>query len=188
LSVTRPIRLFYLLYISKPQTDRLIYRAIDRSRIASIVELGVGKAQRALRMIEVASRHVPPGQVSYVGVDLFEDRSLGDAAGTGISLKAAYRLLRSRGARARLLPGDPDSALARAANHLAKADLLVVSSGLPVASLARAWYYLPRILHAKSHVFVEKTAGPSGQTTIYRLSLDQVHLLATKAARLRRAA
>jgi len=55
LSATRRIRLFYLLYISKPQTNRLIYRAIDCSRTGTIVELGVGDVQRALRMIEVAS-------------------------------------------------------------------------------------------------------------------------------------
>ncbi len=139
-------------------------------------------------MIEVASQHMPPGRVSYVGVDLFEDRSARDAAGAGISLKAAYRLLRSSGARARLLPGDPYSALARAANHLGKADLLVVSSGLPATSLVRAWYYFPRLLHAKSQVFVEKMADRSGETTVCRVSLDQVHLLAARAARLRSAA
>jgi hypothetical protein len=139
-------------------------------------------------MIEVASQHAPSNQVSYTGVDVFEDRSPGDVRQEGISLKAAHRLLRPSGVRLRLLPGDPYSVLARMANHLGKADLLIVSSRLPAPSLARAWYYVPRMLHAASQVFVEKAAVSAGEITIRRLSLDHVHLLASKATRLHRAA
>ena len=188
LSVTSRIRLFYLLHISKPHTDRLIYQAIDRYRVRAIVELGMADGMRALRMIEVASHRTPPNQVSYTGVDLFEAGSVEDGRGTGITLRAAHRLLHPTGVRARLLPGDPCSVLVRTANQMGKADLLVISSGLDIKSLAEAWYYVPRMLHARSQVFVEKTADSTGQPAWRRLSADQVQILASKAARLRRAA
>jgi len=111
--------------------------------------------------------------VSYVGVDLFEDRSTADAAAQRISLKAAHRLLCSSGARVRLLPGDPYSVLARAANHLGKADLVVVSSELP----GHRWPApgtTSRDSAREIQVFAERTAGPTGETRVCRLSLDQV--------------
>ncbi len=188
MSVTSRIRLFYLLHISKPRTDRLIYQAIDRYRVRTIVELGMADGTRALRMIEVASHRTPPNQVSYTGADLFEAGSVEGGRGTGITLREAHRLLHPTGVRARLLPGDPCSVLVRTANQMGKADLLVVSSGLDLKSLARAWYYVPRILHARSQVFVEETAVSTGQTGFRRLSPSHVQALASKAARLRRAA
>jgi hypothetical protein len=161
------LRFCYLSYLSKPISDRLLYRVILRRRYKSILECGIGAAVRALRMIEAATFHVPPDQVQYTGIDLFEAR--GDSSGGNVLLlKEAHRLLKATGARIRLLPGDPFSALARAANTLLGTDLVVISADQDPRSVAHAWYYLPRLLHCGSQVYLEEAQRP-GKTGIWRL-------------------
>jgi len=134
-----------------------------------IVELGVGNGLRATRMIEAASLWVPVDQVQYTGVDLFEARA--DSHERGLTIKQAHRLLQATGARVRLLPGDCLSALARAANTLSNSDLVVISADQDADRLARAWFYLPRMLHAGSLVFLEEAV--EGGVTAFRLVARQ---------------
>ena len=112
------LRTFYLSYLSKPSSNRPIYRAIRRYRPRKILELGVGFGARAVRMIEVAGRFCPVGEIQFTGLDLFEARSAVD--GSGVTLKMAHRLLRSAGARIQLVPGELSSGLARVANAVVK--------------------------------------------------------------------
>lgn len=135
------------------------------------MEVGIGRGRRALRMIELATLHGPPEQIRYVGVDLFEARQ--KAESPGLSLKGAYQLLRTTGARIQLLPGDPRSALSRAANTLTGVDLVVVSpqeDGLPLDAL---WFYLPRMLHEAATVLVQH-AGPGGPMAVRRLTARDI--------------
>ena len=185
MSVTSQLKLFYLTYLSKPPENRLLYRDIHRRRVRKILELGIGAGQRAVRMIEVARLHAPAVQISYTGIDLFEARSAAD--GPGVTLKLAHRLLKATGVRIQLLPGDPLSALSRAANDLAGTDLVVISSRLDALSLARAWFYVPRLLHDGSLVFVEHPHSGGGGAIYERLSRDEIDRLAA-AATARRAA
>jgi hypothetical protein len=117
--------------------------------------LGIATGQRALRMIDVAQLASPGEEVHYVGVDPFESRSESD--GPGLTLKAAHQLLRRDGVRVQLVPGNLAAALARVANSLGKVDLLIVPAALESASFARAWFFVPRMLHEQSLVFVEQT-------------------------------
>jgi len=142
--------------------------------------MGLGFGQRALRMIEMASRACPDEPVRYVGVDLFEMRTAAD--GPGVTLKMAHRLLKASGAKIQLLPGDPFSALARSANSLPKIDLVVVSSRWDAANLAPAWFYVPRLLHDDSRVFVE-TQQAEGKPSMRLVSPDEVRALAGSAMR-----
>lgn len=179
------LRFLYLSYLSKPISDRLIYRAMSRQRTLKIVEMGVGRCQRAAYMIEVAGFNVPVAEIQYTGIDLFEARSAAD--GPGVTLRTAHRLLKSTGARVRLLPGDPFSTLARAANSLAGTDLVVISADQDPHSLARAWFYLPRMLHPSSLVFREEKRSGSQGPTLRQVSLAEINRLAV-APRLRKAA
>lgn len=181
---TNRLRVFYLLHLSKPLHNRPIYQAIARRGVKSIVELGVGTGQRAMRMIEVAARRTPAGQIRYTGVDLFEARSPRDTQ--GMPLKMAHRLLQATGAQIRLVPGDPFAALARSANCLGPTDLVIISHELDPALLAPAWFYLPRILHAGSHVLTEHRDAVGG-VRIQEVPCEEVSRLAAVAAR-RRAA
>lgn len=78
-------QLFYLLHLSQPAADRPIYRTLKDRPVRSIVEFGVENGQRALRMLDLASTHVPANEIRYTGVDLFEART--EPKGASLSLK-----------------------------------------------------------------------------------------------------
>lgn len=141
-----------LRYFARPAHERVLYRAVRKHKIASIVELGMGRGVRAQRLIEMAQRH-HPGEVRYAGIDLFEAR---DASEAGITLKQAHCLLRATKAKALVVPGDPFSALARVANSLTGTQLLIIAADQDAAALERAWFYVPRMLASGALVFVEQ--------------------------------
>ena len=174
------LRYVHLAYFARPAAERVLFRAIRRQRPARIVEIGLGLADRAQRMIAVAGRYLPPDKsLHYAGIDLFEGR---DAAAPGTTLKRAHRLLKASGAAVRLAPGDPFSALARTANALTGTDLLVVSADQDSASLERAWFYVPRMLHPTSLVFVERRPNPQQQAKFEQLTALQIEQFAAAAA------
>ena len=148
----RLLKYLWLAYLSKPRHDRQIYRLIRRSKVRSIVEVGIGDGLRAERMIGLA-RRCSEQPVRYTAIDLFEAREDAEA---GLTLKEAYRQLKSTGARVQVVPGDPLSALSRVANSLTNTDLLLISGEQDEASLAAAWFYVPRMLHQNSHVLIEE--------------------------------
>jgi hypothetical protein len=136
-------------------------------------------------MLEVAGIHRPLAEIRYTGIDLFETREPGDES--GLTLKRAFQLLRTTGARIRLIPGDPFTALSRAANLLGATDLLVVSADHDPDSLARAWYFVPRMLDAHSRVFLAEAMGADGNQRLRQLGAGEFRQLAYAVDR-RRAA
>jgi hypothetical protein len=150
--LTSRLKYLYLAYLSRPVGDRAIYRTIRRRNVRKILEIGIGTAGRALRMIDLARRGAPGETVRYVAIDMFEGRASSDAP--GLSIKEAHRLLKATTAQVQLIPGDPRT-LARAANALQNQDLVIISAEHDDAALAGAWFYLPRMLHADSVVYRE---------------------------------
>jgi hypothetical protein len=128
---------------SKPPAERSIELAVKKRRPRQILEIGMGNGQRARRAITLAQRYHGKAGVQYIGIDLFEDRH---GEQSPLALKEAYRQLRSTGARIRLVPGDAYGGLVRAANSLAQVDLVLIAPEVARASLAAAWFYLPRTL------------------------------------------
>ena len=120
-------------------------------------------------------RYHSPGRVQYTGTDLFEARPPGTS---GIPLKEAHRLLCSLGGRVGLVPGDPFTALARKANSLTGTDMIVISADQEPASLARAWFYVPRMLHDRSLVFLEEAPAGDGRPTFRLLAREEIEALA----------
>lgn len=169
---------FYLAHLAKPATDRLIYRTIRRQGVRKTLELGIGMGQRAVRMIEVAALLNPLDEIHFIGIDLFESRSAAD--GPGVTLKMAHRLLSTTGARIQLVPGDPFSGLSRVANALGQIDLIIISPRLDPRQLARAWFYVPRLLHERSQVFLEKLL-PGGRTSLRLVPRGEIDALAAAA-------
>lgn len=165
-------RLFYLAHLSQPVGERPIYRAIRRSRIRSILEIGMGAGRRTSRMIETMRRVCGNEGLHYTGIDLFELSPASDRP--KLSLKQAHCKLKPTGARTRLVPGDPFTALARAANDIGPCDLIIVSAGHEPESLNRAWLYVPRLLHSTTLVFVEQPDGRTNVPSFQPLSHDDV--------------
>jgi hypothetical protein len=169
------VRLLYLCYFSKPAANRPIYRAIRRLRPKKIVEVEIGDAGRAMRIIETAQRAALRDDIHYVGMDLFEGRPAAD--GPGLTLKAAHQQLRETGARVQLVPGNPADTIVRLANSLGKVDILIVPASLESPAFARTWFFVPRILHDRSVVFVDDRS-PDGQPMVRQIHRAEVDKLA----------
>lgn len=165
------LRSLYLCYFSQPKCLRPLYRLLCKRRkkspVCKITELGVGTAERTLRLLELCP---PADDATYTGIDLFEAR--GAADGPGLSLKEAHKKLAATGMKIRLVPGDPHSALARSANGLTDQDLILIAADQDRASLARAWFYVPRMLHEATLVFEESIVD--GEPAWQPVSPDEI--------------
>ncbi len=145
---------------SNPACNRVLYRAIKKFKVASIVEIGLGDASRAENMIRIAKRFSGVPGVRYTGIDLFEGRSDSEVS---IRLKDAHQRLRKYDTRLQLVPGEVFPALTRIANSHMRTDMIVVSAGYDAGSLAKSWYYIPRMLHAASLFFIQQQADSSAK-------------------------
>lgn len=177
------LRYLYLAYFSKPVGERVLYRAIRRTRARRILELGIGDVSRTLRLIGLAERFADGAAVRYAAIDLFEARPA--ESGGSLTLKEAHRLLKGTLAQIQLIPGEPAKALAQAANSLGKVDLLLISVEQGDAALDGAWFYLPRMLHDGSIVFRDRRDLATGATKPN--TLDHVEIQ-TRAGTCRRRA
>ena len=119
-------------------------------------------------------------EVHFTGIDRFEDRPAD--RGPGISLRDAHRTLKASGARIQLVPGGPGEGLSRAANAMGKLDLLLLAPGPDAQDLAEAWFYVPRLLHSQSLVFLE-TAPADGPATIRLVEHEEIGHLAQSVRR-----
>lgn len=175
------LRSLYLRYFSQPKSDRALYKLLKKQPVRKFLELGIGVGERTLRVLE----HCPGSdETSYTGIDMFEARQNGD--GPGLTLKEAHKLLSATGAKVRLVPGDPMSALSRSANAIGKQDLIVISADQDRESLAKAWFYVPRLLSETTQVFLEERH--EGVTTLRTVLHDEIATLATPPSKSRRAA
>ena len=177
---------YYLAYCSQPAGQRMLYRYLRRNPCRSIVEVGLGTAERTQRLMRVARRFSPTDTIRYTGIDLFEARS---QRSTGLTLKEAHqRLHHVSGFKIQLVPGDPLSALSRTANNLREIDLLIISADQDADSLAKAWYYVPRMLHSKSCVLWERASSEPQTSSFQTLSRVDVDRLAETSSRAMRRA
>ncbi|MEA1949954.1 MAG: hypothetical protein U9N87_01100 [Planctomycetota bacterium] len=135
-------------------------------------------------MIETAQLVSPDAEIHFTGIDPFEARCAGD--GPGVSLKLAHRQLSATGAKVKLIPGDPLSALARAANSLGNTDIVIISAPQNLSEMDAAWFFVPRILHADSVLF-EEQGQLGGQMLLKSVSPQEIAKRAGEISR-RRAA
>lgn len=153
---------YRLAFFAKPREDRTLYRTVKRLKARKIVEVGMGTLARAVSLVRVAQRYSPGVTVSYAGVDPFDERH---ASRPRLRLIDAHRALMAEGASTRLMPSGA-AGLAALANALPQTDLVVISPEVSDAELAPNWFYLPRMLHAKSLV-LRGTADPARPQDVY---------------------
>lgn len=146
----------HLSYFSKPQHERALYRAIRKHKVRRIVEVGIGSAERAIRLIGTAQRYVREAPICYTGFDWFEER---EATAAPLPLIHAHRQLQLTGARVRLVPGFPPATVPQLANSLQRTDLILIAAAVDEASLERTWFYVPRMCHPGTVVLREVRLG-----------------------------
>jgi hypothetical protein len=178
LTISR-LKTFFLSRFAKPTGDRGLDRILRSGTNRRIVEIGVGDGLRAKQILQLAVQLSGGQGVTYTGIDLFESSAGNDQLG----LKQAYKLLRPTGARIQLVPGDPFTALSAMANNLQRTDLLIVSAGVDAESMKRAWFYVPRMLHPGSQIFLEMPGEEAGEPRLTPLSEAEVKQRAVQPRR-----
>ena len=147
---------FFQTTFSSPACNRVLYRTIRRQNVSSILEVGIGDATRAAKLIRMAQRN-SSAKVRYTGIDEFESNPSCE-----ISLKDCHQKLNSLEAKLQLVPGELFSSISRIANSHVRTDLLIISSKYHTQELERIWYFVPRMLHAASVVFLQDPADHEG--------------------------
>lgn len=142
-----------LAWFSGPGCDRVIYRQIARHRPENILEIGLGRGIRTIRMFEVAGRWCKDREIRYTGIDLFEARSTKAAS---LSLREAYKLLRMPGVYVRLIPGEPVTAMTLSSATLSQTDLIVIDSDISESSMAAAWKLILPTMNKQTRVFWQR--------------------------------
>ena len=145
----------WLLRCSRAKGERPLVRSIVDSRPKKILELGLGDLSRTPNMLALASQ-VSDGPIHYVGLDRFEARLPEDPP--GVTLKEAHSRLQNFG-RVQLVPGNPDSTLARLCNHLGWFDLIFVSAAIDQTTVSRCWFFLQRLTRPHTVIFQELIEG-----------------------------
>ncbi|MGY8770319.1 MAG: hypothetical protein ACKVH8_18025 [Pirellulales bacterium] len=192
MSALRYFRYLYQSYCSKPEHERDFYRQIRRagcaknpSPVTQIVEIGVGNAERAVRLIRFAQQYADQATIQYVGIDMFEGRPEQD----GLKLKEAHKLLSSTGAKIKLVPGDAMMALPRVANGLADTDMIIIAEDQDRASVNAAWSWIPRMMNTTSQVFWEsKQLGQKPEGTKWSFEKLDLQAVSESTAQQKRAA
>jgi hypothetical protein len=169
-AAVRWIKYCHLAYVSQPKGERQLYRLVKARRVSRIVEVGISNVARAARLIEVAQRYVRGQKVYYSGLDWFDARSRELAP---LALKQAHRALQATGASVRLVPGPPGNSLAAVANAHQNTDLIIMSPAVSDDDLARAWFYVPRMLHNHS-VVLREHLNADGLPAFAKLSASEL--------------
>jgi hypothetical protein len=178
-SLGRLIRRLWFHYFSTTACDRPLFQAVSNKAIRSVVEIGIADVARTRKLWDALAFRRDNLPLRYTGIDLFESRPQGQPV---LSLKQAYSELRRDRIEVKLVPGDPASALHRTANTLTGTDLLIIAATLDANDLARAWTWMPRMLHAGTIVFQE-VRDAAGATTWQRLSIVDIQQRAKPAAK-----
>lgn len=163
-------RYTFLAHLSRPKANRQLFRLAKRQQVCRIVEIGIGDLSRAVSLIEVAQRFAGDQKVWYTGIDMFDARQTGRAP---LAMKETYRILRATEANIRLVPGMPHMSLSAAANAHQNTDLILIGSEISEADLRGAWFYVPRMLHAKSIILSEKVDA-NGQVSFQNITRTQI--------------
>ncbi len=153
-----PIGIFkkiWLLRNARSVGERPLVRSILEDKPTKILELGLGELERTPDMLSMAAR-MSDGPIHYVGFDRFEARMPDEPP--GVTLKEAHSCLQKFG-RVQLVPGSPDSTLARLCNHLGWFDLILVSRVIDQETISRCWFFLQRLTQSHTVVLQESAEG-----------------------------
>lgn len=150
---------FFLTKLSSPASDRPLWKHLLSSPVSSILQLGMGNGQQAVKVLQLAALHPHDGPIRFAGVDLFESAN---QPSQHLKLKEAHRLCAEAGVKAHLIPGDFRMALPRVAVTILPSDLVIINQAYEVGcegyEVLNAW--LPRLIHPSSRVFAKN--GKSG--------------------------
>lgn len=164
---------------AKPAPDRQLVRLVKKESIRRIVQIGVDSLEDTSTVLQACVKQARGEAVSYTALDPFDERPDSIEA---LPLMSSYRQLVGSGAKVRLVPGSPIGSLTREANSLADTDLLLISQGVDNATLAPAWFYLPRMCHPGTLVFrLSESESNESPAEWQPIGLDEIAQRASEA-------
>ena len=186
MSMIHRLKRLYRVYFSNPKSSRILYRAVRDLRATRIVEFGITDPERSLKLIQMAvgmhEGHKGEVQISYTAIDSFDARS---QAQSPLTLKQAHRYFNSSGAKVQFVPGSMSEGLARTANTLLGTDLVIFAEDAAPQSDSRLWFFLPRLLHAKSCVLQAQDEGEDQGPSFYKITHAEIAQRAASHTRMR---
>jgi hypothetical protein len=165
----------WLNHFTKPAEERVLLKHVLEHDVRDLLEIGLGTLERTERLLSTLGSPA----VRYVGLDLFESRSVGDAP--GVTLKEAHRRLTKRCA-VQLVPGDVSGSLGRICNHIGVFDMVLVADGIDARSLERVWFFVRRLVRPTSAVFEQASDGRWQMLTREQLDARSHQVLGRQAA------
>ena len=186
MSMLHRVKCLYRVYFSRPKSSRILYRAVRDLRATRIVEFGITDPERSLKLIQMAvDMHQGPkgdAQISYTAIDSFDARSQSQSP---LTLKQAHRYFNSSGAKVQFVPGLMSEGLARTANTLLGTDLVIFAEDAAPQSDSRLWFFLPRLLHAKSCVLQAQDEGEDQGPSFCKITHAEIAQRAASHTRMR---
>jgi hypothetical protein len=138
-----------LLHFSQPAGDRALYKAVRGRRIASVLEVHVGRGQRSRQLVEWLHRQSELPSIRYAAIDAFD---LGGADHQ--TLKQFHATLGKLGAKPLPVPhtGNLAVALKRVVHTIGSVDLLILDCPPEEYLEPSAATVLPRLVHPQTIV------------------------------------
>lgn len=155
-----------LLRFSQPAGDRPLYQAVRGRVIGSVLEVNIGEAARAERLIGWLREQGSVGTIRYAAVDPFETGGAGH-----IGLKNFHSRLGRLGAKPLPVPlaGSLAASLTRVAHTIGAVDLLILDGSAADFDVPAVRMILPRLVHPESIVMV--AADDAGRLQLRPASL-----------------
>lgn len=129
--------------------DRML-QIIDEVKPKVLLEVGTLHGWHAKKMIAIAQKYHPKGEVQYLGFDLFEPMGQAQFA-YEVSKQpdteaVLQRRLEETGAAIRLFKGDTVETLPRVYNQLPPVDFAFIDGGHSLQTIANDWKYVSRAM------------------------------------------
>lgn len=154
MSLARFWSTFKLLKLSKPATDRPVYKAVRGKKIASILELNIGTGKRAEILVPWLRQQADVETIRYAAVDEFET-----GGSDHVSLKDFHSRLGRLGTKPFPVPhtGNLAAALARVAHTIGAVDLAIFDCDPPSIAEPAVVTILSKLLHPETVVLVRSS-------------------------------
>jgi predicted O-methyltransferase YrrM len=144
------LRYQVLMLRQRPARYRQLFRAVYETRARRLLEIGTWNGVHARQMIQTATIHRPPSDVTYFGFDLFEALT-DDMLAREFSKRPPARadveaMLARTGANLALFAGDTRRTLAEAQPQLTDIDVAFIDGGHAQDTIAGDWSVVERVM------------------------------------------
>ena len=148
-----------ILWLRRPRRYDHLYRTIRAERPRHIMEIGTWNGERAVRMLKLASRFHPAGEIHYYGFDLFEemtpekfDEEISKLPPTRAEVEAK---IATTGANIHLHKGDTTLTMPPLMASLPKMDFVFLDGGHSVRTIASDWQCVEQAMHDRTVVIFD---------------------------------